>query len=70
MSNPKYNRIKVVLAEKRRTNRVLAENVNVEPQTVSNWCTNSKQPSIRQLFEIAKFLEVEAKDLLSNIKDI
>ena len=38
------NRIKVVLAEKKRTNRWLAEEIGKDPATVSKWCTNSSQP--------------------------
>jgi len=70
MNQVKYNRIKAVLAEKGKTNKILALNVGVEPQTVSNWCRNTKQPSIKQLFEIAKALGVEAKDLISFLKDV
>ena len=70
MEHVKYNRIKVVLAEKHTTNRELADKLGVKPQTVSNWCTNSKQPPIHQLFEIARALGVEAKDLLSQVKDV
>lgn len=39
-----YNRIKVVLAEKKRTNNWLAEQLGKDPATVSKWCTNSAQP--------------------------
>ena len=34
------NRIKVVLAEKKRTNKWLAEQLVCAPTTVSKWCTN------------------------------
>lgn len=40
------NRIKAVLAEKNRTSKWLAEQLNKDPATVSKWCTNSSQPSI------------------------
>jgi transcriptional regulator with XRE-family HTH domain len=70
MAHVKYNRIKVVLAEKGKKNIALAESVNVKPQTVSNWCTNAKQPSVKQLFAIAKVLGVEAKDLLVSVQDV
>ena len=58
------NRLKVVLAEKKRTNKWLAEQLGKDPATVSKWCTNSSQPSLETLLEIAKCLGVEAKDLL------
>lgn len=67
---PNYNRIKAVLAEKKKTNLELAKHLNVYPQTVSKWCTNVKQPSIERLFEIAKFLEVEASELISPMKNL
>mgnify|MGYP000339870077 FL=1 len=58
------NRIKVVLVEKKRTNKWLAETLQKDPATVSKWCTNVSQPSIETLVEIARVLEVDVKDLL------
>ena len=63
------NRLKVVLAEKKRTNKWLAEQVGKDPGTVSKWCTNTMQPNLETLVEIAKVLEVDTKDLLWSIKD-
>lgn len=59
-----YNRIKVVLAEKRRSNNDLAAFVGAEAATVSKWVTNTTQPPIQTLFRIAEFLNVEAGELL------
>lgn len=64
MSNKKINRIKVMLAEKEKTNKWLAEQVGKDPATISKWCTNTAQPSLEMLLQIAKVLNVEAKDLL------
>lgn len=64
MSNKKINRIKVILAEKEKTNKWLAEQVGKDPATISKWCTNTAQPSLEMLFQIAKVLNVEVKDLL------
>lgn len=58
------NRIKVVLVEKKRTNKWLAEALQKDHATVSKWCTNVSQPSIETLVEIARVLEVDVKDLL------
>ena len=58
------NRIKVVLAEKKRTNKWLAEQMGVKPSTVSKWCTNSSQPDVASLLKIADFLEVDIKELI------
>ena len=63
MANKKINRIKVMLAEKGRTNKWLAEQVGKDPATVSKWCTNAAQPSLEMLLQVAKVLEVEIKDL-------
>ena len=64
MSNKKINRIKVILAEKEKTNKWLAEQVGKDPATISKWCTNTAQPSLEMLLQIDKVLNVEVKDLL------
>ena len=58
------NRIKVVLVEKKRTNKWLAEQLGVNPTTVSKWCTNSSQPDLGNLLKIAVLLGVVIKELL------
>ena len=58
------NRLKVVLAEKKRTNKWLAEQLGKDPATVSKWCTNSCQPTLETLIKIAKLLEVEVAELI------
>lgn len=58
------NRIKVVLADKRKTNKWLAEQLDVAQSTVSKWCTNDAQPSLETLMQIAKLLKVKPDDLL------
>mgnify|MGYP003457085086 FL=1 len=63
------NRLKVVLAEKKRTNKWLSEQVGKDPATVSKWCTNTMQPNLETLVDIAKALDVDVKDLLWSIKD-
>ena len=63
------NRIKVVLVEKKRTNKWLAEQLGKDPATVSKWCTNTAQPSLETLLEIAKVLEVDVKDLLHSTRE-
>ena len=62
------NRLKVVLAEKKRTNKWLSEQVGKDPATVSKWCTNTMQPNLETLVAIAKALDVDVKDLLWSIK--
>jgi transcriptional regulator with XRE-family HTH domain len=63
--NFQYNRIKAALAEKNKSNTELADAINVAVPTVSNWCTNSSQPSVIKLFAIAKFLNVTPGSLLT-----
>ena len=58
------NRIKVVLAEKKRTNKWLAEQLGKDPATISKWCTNACQPPMETYMRIAKLLEVDLKDLV------
>lgn len=62
------NRLKVVLAEKKRTNKWLAHQLGKDPATVSKWCTNTAQPGLETLLEIANVLEVDVKDLLNSSK--
>ncbi|MFZ1237361.1 MAG: helix-turn-helix transcriptional regulator [Prevotella sp.] len=62
------NRLKVVLAEKKRTNKWLAEQLGKDPATVSKWCTNTTQPGLETLLNIAKVLEVDVKELLNSSK--
>ena len=59
------NRLKVVLAEKKRTNKWLCEQLNVNPSTVSKWCTNSSQPDLPTLVRIAAVLEVDLNELVN-----
>lgn len=64
MTEIHYNRIKAVLAEKGKTNKQLAEEMGLAEQTVSRWCTNKRQPPIETLYEIAKTLRVDIRELL------
>lgn len=60
------NRLKVVLAEKKRTNKWLASQLGVAPSTVSKWCTNVCQPSPETLFQIANNLGVKVQELIKD----
>ena len=62
--NQDINRLKVVLAEKKRTNKWLAEQLGKDPATVSKWCTNKAQPNLETLIQIAACLEVDVNELL------
>jgi transcriptional regulator with XRE-family HTH domain len=64
MSIKDYNRIKAVLAEKKKTNKELAAYLGKSEQMISKWATNSAQPSVEILYNIAKFLKVGVCELL------
>lgn len=58
------NRIKVVLVEQKKTGKWLAEQLGKDPSTVSKWCSNKMQPSLEILVNIAKILDVDARELI------
>ena len=60
------NRLKLVLVEKNKTGKWLAEQLGKSACTVSNWCQNNIQPDLPTLDKIAKLLEVDVKVLLNN----
>ena len=69
MEKPVYNRIKAVLAEQGRTNNWLADELDMNRTTVSKGCRNDMQPRIENLFQVAKAVDVDVKELLvSTIK--
>ena len=62
------NRLKVVLVEKMRTGKWLAEQLGKDPAIVSKWCTNVAQPGLETLVQISKVLEVDIRELLVGTK--
>ncbi|EIY66576.1 helix-turn-helix protein [Bacteroides ovatus CL03T12C18] len=58
------NRIKAVLAESGKTNLWLAEQLGINPTTVSKWCTNTCQPDLYTLSRVAEQLHVSRRELL------
>jgi len=63
MSKPKYNRIKIVLAEKEKSAKWLSEQLDKDKSTVSRWCTNDMQPTIETFYSIAEILDIEVREL-------
>ena len=55
---------------KDKTGVWLAEQMDRNIGTVSRWMTNKIQPSVEQLYDIAKHLDVDVKDLLVSSKNI
>lgn len=64
METKDLNRLKVVLVEQKKTAKWLAQQVGKDPATVSKWCTNSSQPSLETLSEIARVLHVKMSELV------
>lgn len=62
------NRIKVILAEKKRTNKWLAGILGKNESTVSRWCTNENQPSVETLYHIAQVLDIDIRELFHRTK--
>jgi toxin-antitoxin system, antitoxin component, xre family len=62
------NRIKLVLVEKKRTSKWLAQQVKRDPATVSKWCTNTSQPDIYTFRKIAEALDVDIRELICKTK--
>lgn len=66
MKKKDINRLKVVLIEKKRTNKWLSEQLGKDPGTISKWCTNTSQPDLETLMKIARLLEVDLNELVRN----
>ncbi|WP_163397747.1 helix-turn-helix transcriptional regulator [Flavobacterium fluviatile] len=64
----KINRLKIVLVEKEKTNKWLAEQLGKSEVTVSRWCTNEVQPPLETMLKIAVLLEIDIKELLNSSK--
>jgi len=64
MSKKQLNRVKAILADKGKSNKELAELLGLSEQTISLWCTNTRQPSLEALYDIAEVLDIDVRDLL------
>ncbi len=62
------NRLKAVLAEKQKTGKWLADQLNKSETTVSRWCRNEIQPSMETFVVIARLLDLDVKELLNSTK--
>lgn len=65
---PEINRLKIVLAEKRRTGKWLAEQMGVTPQRVSTWVSQAAQPTLLTLIVISRHLDVDVRELIISTK--
>lgn len=69
MPKVKYNRLKIVLAEKEKSSKWLAEQLDRDKSTVSRWCTNDMQPTIETFYRIADILDIEVRLLFVSSKE-
>lgn len=63
------NRIKAVLADKSKTNKWLASQLEMSESTISRWTSNRQQPSLQQLGDVASILGVDIRELLKPSKE-
>lgn len=68
--NFKYNRLRVILADREMSQKELSELIDVDPATIMRICNNKNQPSIHLLYKIAMALEVSVCDLLTPIPEL
>ena len=64
MENKPLNRIKVMMAERMVTNKDPAKMMSKDAATVSKWVTNTSQPTLENLIEVARCLKCEINDLV------
>ncbi len=65
----RINRLKIVLAEKNRKGKWLAEQLGKNEATISRWCSNTAQPSLEMLVKIAYVLGVNPRSLIYDSND-
>ena len=68
MENVELNRLKIVLAEKKRTNRWLADQLGYNENTVSRWSQNHQQPALETLYQVSLLLDCDLKDLVASTR--
>ncbi|NQY10285.1 MAG: helix-turn-helix transcriptional regulator [Flavobacteriales bacterium] len=64
----RINKIKEVLVSKGVSQKDLAEKLDKNVHTVSNWCVNKSQPHLKDLKQIALLLDVDISELLVKTK--
>ena len=64
MANKDFNRLKLLLVEKKQTGKWLAEQLGKDQTTISKWCTNKSQPDVESLIKISKLLKVNIGDII------
>ena len=62
------NRLKIVLVERKKTGKWLAEQLGKNPSTVSKWCSNVSQPDLATLVKVASLLKIDVLELINTTK--
>lgn len=70
MEVTRINRLKIVLAERNKTGKWLAEQLGKNEATISRWRSNTSQPSLEMLIEIARVLNIDARELIVTTKKL
>jgi len=70
LKDSKMNRIKEVLEKKGIKQIWLSEQLGKSYNMVNSYAQNRRQPSLEDLYKIAKILEVEINELLVSIKEL
>ena len=65
MAKKDVNRLKIMLAVTKRSNKWLAEMLGKDQATISKWCTSTCQPDLETLIRISDLLKVDVNDLLN-----
>ncbi|MEO2050250.1 MAG: helix-turn-helix transcriptional regulator [Allomuricauda sp.] len=62
------NRLNEVISEKGITQTWLANQMNKSYNTINEYVRNKRQPSLKDLYKLATILNIEAKDLILDMK--
>jgi putative transcriptional regulator len=60
------NRLRIILAERNKTNRWLADQLGVTEGTVSKWATNTHQPPLERLYDISVIFKIDIHELIES----
>lgn len=63
-----FNRIRVVLAERNVRSMDIVKELGVTKSTVSRWLSNDTQPKPEYFISLAKFLDVDVRELIVSTK--
>lgn len=59
----KRNKLKTLIIERGLTIKQLANELDVSPQTISNWCNNKNLDNIYGFYKLCKKLDVDIREI-------